>query len=256
MHQAAGDTANAGARDARVNSYPRAGLSVRQTDRILTSQSGSGSIVARIIADRLPQASDSARSITGIIAPNRFRPPDGYTVLSYSHRCGFRRSCDNALWDPVKDDPRAGHARRECAEHSVVHPSLPVTGQGPARWPKAKPGALNYGSGSADYRILRPSVQFSRQCQYRGHPLPRRRTRAGVAWATFRLCSHQRAGAAGMKSSLRALAVASAKPSALVLPADSGVGGLGGLRSGYSARRVHAGGRRAESHRAFQPGAR
>jgi tripartite-type tricarboxylate transporter receptor subunit TctC len=123
--------------------------------RILTSQPGSGSdIVARIISDRLP-ATFGQRAIVdnrGILAPEiaAKAPPDGYTVLFYSTPLWvspLMRS--NVPWDAVKDFAPVTLAVN-APNLLVVHPSLPVKSvKELIAFAKARPGELNYGSGSA-----------------------------------------------------------------------------------------------------------
>jgi tripartite-type tricarboxylate transporter receptor subunit TctC len=123
--------------------------------RILTSQPGSGSdIVARIISDRLP-ATFGQRAIVdnrGILAPEiaAKAPPDGYTVLFYSTPLWvspLMRS--NVPWDALKDFAPVTLAVN-APNLLVVHPSLPVKSvKDLIAFAKARPGELNYGSGSA-----------------------------------------------------------------------------------------------------------
>jgi len=123
--------------------------------RILTSQPGSGSdIVARIIADRLP-ATFGQRAVIdnrGILAPEiaAKSPPDGYTVLFYSTPLWvspLMRS--NVPWDPVRDFAPVMLAVN-APNLLVVHPSLPVKSvKELIALARARPGELNYGSGSA-----------------------------------------------------------------------------------------------------------
>ena len=134
----------------RAQEYPGA-----RPLRILTSQAGSGSdIVARIIADKLP-GSFGQRAIVdnrGILAPEiaAKAPPDGYTVLFYSTPLWvFPLMQRTVQWDPIED-----FAPVTLAVNSpnilVVHPSLPVKSvKELIALAKAKPGQLNYGSGSS-----------------------------------------------------------------------------------------------------------
>jgi tripartite-type tricarboxylate transporter receptor subunit TctC len=123
--------------------------------RILTSQPGSGSdIVARIISDRLP-GTFGQRAIVdnrGILAPEiaAKAPPDGYTVLFYSTPLWVSPLMRASVpWDAVRDFAPVTLAVN-APNLLVVHPSLPVKSvKELIALAKARPGELNYGSGSA-----------------------------------------------------------------------------------------------------------
>ena len=208
--------------------------------RILTSQSGSGSdIVARIIADRLP-ASFGQRAVVdnrGILAPEitAKSPPDGYTVLFYSTPLWVSPLMhDTALWDPVKDFVPVMLAVN-APNILVVHPSLPVKSvKELLALAKAKPGALNYGSGSAGSSSHLAAELFNAIAHVNIVRIPYR----GVGPALLGLLGgHVQVMFPSASSALpymksgrvRALAVASAKPSALVpgLPTVAAAGMAG-----------------------------
>jgi len=138
------------ASSANAQDYPAA-----KPLRILTSQPGSGSdIVARIVSDRLP-ATFGQRAIVdnrGILAPELAAraPGDGYTVLFYSTPLWvspLMRS--NVPWDAVRDFAPVTLAAN-APNLLIVHPSLPVKSvKELIALAKARPGELNYGSGSA-----------------------------------------------------------------------------------------------------------
>jgi tripartite-type tricarboxylate transporter receptor subunit TctC len=140
----------AGASLASAQEYPSA-----KPLRILTSAPGSGSdIVARIIADRLP-ATFGQRAIVdnrGILAPEiaAKSPHDGYTVLFYSTPLWVSPLMRSKVaWDAVKDFAPVTLAVN-APNILVVHPSLPVKSvKELIALAKARPGDLNYGSGSA-----------------------------------------------------------------------------------------------------------
>ncbi len=209
--------------------------------RILTSQAGSGSdIIARIIAEKLP-ASMGQRAIVdnrGILAPEiaAKAPADGYTALFYSSPLWvFPLMRKTAQWDPLED-----FAPVTLAVNSpnilVVHPSLPVkTVQDLIALAKARPGQLNYGSGSSGSTSHLGAVLFNAMAGVDIVRIPYR----GVGPALLGLLGgHVQVMFPGASSALpylaggrlRALAVASAKPTALVpdLPtiASAGLAGF------------------------------
>jgi tripartite-type tricarboxylate transporter receptor subunit TctC len=195
--------------------------------RILTSQPGSGSdIVARILADRLP-ASFGQRAIVdnrGILAPEiaAKAPPDGYTVLFYSTPLWVSPLMrENVAWDPVRDFAPVALAVN-APNILVVHPSLPVKSvKELIALAKTKPGELNYGSGSSGSSSHLAAELFNSMANLNVVRVPYR----GVGPALLGLLGgHVQVMFPSASSVLpymntgkaRALAVASAKPSALV----------------------------------------
>jgi tripartite-type tricarboxylate transporter receptor subunit TctC len=125
--------------------------------RIVGSASGSGSdLVARIIAQGLTgifgqQVIIDNRAGTGGINAAEIvtkAPPDGYTLLYYSSNLWLLPLLqDNVPYDPVKDFAPITLTFRS-PNLLVVHPSLPVRSvKDLIALAKARPGALNYGSG-------------------------------------------------------------------------------------------------------------
>jgi tripartite-type tricarboxylate transporter receptor subunit TctC len=211
-----------------------------RTLRIVTSQAGSGSdIIARIIADKLP-GSFGQRAIVdnrGILAAEiaAKAPPDGYTVLFYSTPLWvFPLMQRTVQWDPLED-----FAPVTLAVNSpnilVVHPSLPVKSvKELIALAKAKPGQLNYGSGSSGSTSHLGAELFNAMAgvdivriPYRGVGPALLGLLGGHVQVMFPSAS---SALPYLKSNkLRALAVASAKPTALVpdLPtiASAGIAG-------------------------------
>ena len=195
--------------------------------RILTSQAGSGSdVIARIVSDKLPATSFGQRAIVdnrGILAPEiaAKATPDGYTVLFYSTPMWVSPLMRTMPWNPVKD-----FAPVTLAVNSpnvlVVHPSLPVkTVKDLIALAKAKPGELNYGSGSAGSTSHLGAELFNAMAGVSIVRIPYR----GVGPALLGLLGgHVQVLFPGASSALpylnggklRALAVASAKPTPLV----------------------------------------
>jgi tripartite-type tricarboxylate transporter receptor subunit TctC len=205
--------------------------------RILTSQPGSGSdIVARIIADKLP-ATFGQRAIVdnrGILAPEigSKAPPDGYTVVFYSTPLWvspLMRS--NVPWDPIRDFVPVTLAVN-APNLLVVHPSLPVKSvKDLLALARARPGELNYGSGSSGSTSHLAAELFDAMANVNMVRVPFR----GVGPAMLGLLSGQvqvlfPAASAGLPyvraGKIRALAIASAKPSAIApgLPTNASAG--------------------------------
>lgn len=195
--------------------------------RIVTSAAGSSSdVTARIVVDRLP-AVFGARAIVdnrGILAPEiaAKAPPDGYTVLFYGPPAWISPLMRNtAQWDPIRDFAPVTLGVNT-PNVLVVHPSLPVKSvKELIALARAKPGELNYGSGSSGSSTHLGAELFNSMARVNIVRVPYRGT--GPALLGL-LGGHVQlmfpAGAAAvpyMKSgTLRALAVASAKPSALM----------------------------------------
>jgi tripartite-type tricarboxylate transporter receptor subunit TctC len=208
--------------------------------RILTSESGSGSdIVARLIAERLP-ATLGQRGIVdnrGIVAVEiaAKAPPDGYTVLFYSTPLWIspliRR---NVPWDTMRDFLPVTMAANT-PNVLVVPATLQINSvKELIAAAKARPGELNYGSGSSGSSSHLAAELFKAMAGVDIVRIPYK----GVGPALIGLMSNQvhlifasaSSGIPHVRSGrLKALAVASARPSALLpgLPtvAASGVPG-------------------------------
>ena len=208
--------------------------------RVVTVEPGSSAnLVARAVAQGLTGALGQQVVVDnrGIVAVETVAraQPDGYTLLFYSDPMWLSPFFREVSWDPVKDfSPIATTARAPAV--LVVHPSLPVkTVRELIALAKARPGELNYGSGSsgsaphlaaelfkalADVSIVRINFKGT------GPAIPA--LIGGQVQLMFpgagSVTTHVKAGR------LRALAVASAEPSALVpgLPtvAESGLPGF------------------------------
>ncbi len=208
--------------------------------RILTSQAGSGSdLIARIMAERLPQILGQHAIVDnrGILAPEiaANASADGYTLVYYSTPLWVAPLMEaKARWD-AKKDFAAVMLAANAPNVLAVHPSLPVKSvRDLIALAKAKPGALNYGSGSAGSTSHLAAELFNSGAGVRITRVPYR----GVGQALIALLGGQMqvlfpsAGSATpyIKSGrLRPLAVTSPKPTPLLpdLPtiAASGVPG-------------------------------
>lgn len=208
--------------------------------RILTSQPGSGSdIVARIVSERLLETFRYRAIVDnrGILAPEiaAKAAPDGYTVLFYSTPLWVSPLMrNNVPWDPLRDFAPVTLAVN-APNILVVHPSLPVHSVKELLvLAKARPGELNYGSGSSGSSSHLAAELFNAMAKVNIVRIPYR----GVGPALLALLGgHVQVLFPSASSVLqymktgkvRALAVASAKPSALVpgLPtiASSGLPG-------------------------------
>jgi len=209
--------------------------------RILTSQPGSGSdIMARIVADRLPAAFGQRAIVDnrGILAPELAAraPADGYTVLFYSTPLWVSTLMRTTVpWDAQRDFAPVTLAVNG-PNLLVVHPSVPAKSvKELIALARARPGDLNYGSGSAGSTSHLSAELFNAMAKVDMVRVPYK----GVGPALLGLLGGQvqvlfpsvSSGLPYMKMNrIRALAVASAKPSSLVpgLPtiASSGVPGF------------------------------
>lgn len=208
--------------------------------RILTSQAGSGSdIIARILADRFADTFGQRAVVDnrGILAPEIAvrAPADGYTMLFYSTPLWVSPLLQvKPLWDAQRDFTPVTLAVN-APNILAVHPSLPVKSvRALLALAKARPGELNYGSGSAGSTSHLAAELFNVTARVNIVRIPYR----GVGPALVGLLGGQvqvlipsaGSGIPYVKSGrIRALAVTSAKPSALFpdLPtvAASGVPG-------------------------------
>jgi tripartite-type tricarboxylate transporter receptor subunit TctC len=195
--------------------------------RILTSQPGSGSdVMARLIGERLP-ASFEQRAIVdnrGILAPEiaARAAPDGYTVLFYSTPMWVSPLMQSQPhWDALRDFAPVTLAAN-APNLLVVHPSLPVkTVAQLVALAKARPGELNYGSGSAGSSSHLAAELFNAAADTRITRIPYR----GVGPALLGLLGGQVEVLFPSASSalshvkamrLRALAITSTQPSPLL----------------------------------------
>lgn len=208
--------------------------------RILTSQPGSGSdLVARILSERLVEILGQRAVVDnrGILAPEiaAKAAPDGYTVLFYSTPLWVSPLIHvMSQWDALRDFAPVTLAVN-APNLLAVHPSLPVTSVREliAR-AKARPGELNYGSGSVGSSSHLAAELFDALAGVNMTRIPYR----GVGPAMLGLLgAHVQVLFPSVESGLqyvrsgqiRALAVTSAKPTPLLpdLPtvAASGVRG-------------------------------
>ena len=212
--------------------------------RIATAQAGSGNdLVSRLIAHGLTGSLGQQ-----VIVENRGRmaieiavkaPPDGYTLLLYTSVVWlepFLRS--NVPWDPVSDfSPITLPA--ESPSILVVHPSLPVKSvKDLIALAKARPGELNYGSTSTGAAPHLAAELFKAMAgvdivriSYKGGASGSTALIAGEVQLTF--SSTGTVMLHGKSGRLRALAVTTAQPSALVpgLPTVAAAG-LPGFEAG------------------------
>ena len=179
-------------------------------------------LIAEAVAGNLGQRMIvESRGIIGVeVAAQAL--PDGYTLLHYSNVLWlmplFR---DNVRWDPVRDFSPITQTLTS-PNVLVVHPSVPVsTAKELIAFAKARPGQLNYGSSStgagnhvaAELFKAMAGVDIAR-ISYKGAGTAVIDLLAGQLHLMFpaagSVMPHVKSG------KLRALAVTSAKPSALV----------------------------------------
>ncbi len=198
--------------DKPVHIYaPQAGTSVDSTLRLVAA-SVTGSLGQRIIVEN--------RGIIGVEIVAR-APPDGYSLINYTNPLWlmplFR---DNMSWDPVKDfSPISLTVSTPTV--LVVHPSVPAKSvKELIALAKARPGALNYASTSTGNANHISAELFKSMAGVNIVRVPYK----GGAQAISDVVTgqvHLQFGSAGVvmpharSGRLRALAVASAEPSAL-----------------------------------------
>ena len=121
--------------------------------RMVTAEIGGGAdFTARLVALNLavtvgrPVVVDN-RGLTSMqIVANA--PPDGYTLLTYGSPMWLAPLIHDAAWDPIKDFAPLTVATN-APNILVVHPGVPAKSvQELVALAKARPGQLNYGSGS------------------------------------------------------------------------------------------------------------
>ena len=208
--------------------------------RVLSAEVGGGAdFVARLIAQRI--SGPLGRQVVVENRPSRLigeiaskATPDGYTLLLASSTFLFAPLFGETPYDPVKDfSPISMLAK--APNIVVVHPSVPVTSiKELIALAKAKPGALNYGSGGTGSSLHLAAELFKQMAgvnitriAYKGAGPAMNDLIGGQVQIVFAtagtVSSHVKSGR------LRALAVTSLKPSALApgLPtvAASGVPG-------------------------------
>jgi len=190
---------------------PQAGTSVDSTLRLVAG-SVTGSLGQRIIVEN--------RGIIGVEIVAR-APPDGYSLINYTNPLWlmplFR---DNMSWDPVKDfSPISLTVRAPTV--LVVHPSVPVKSvKELIALAKARPGELNYASTSTGNANHISAELFKAMA---GVNIVRVNYKGGAQAVSDLIAGqvHLQFGSAGVVmpwvklGRLRALAVASAEPSAL-----------------------------------------
>jgi tripartite-type tricarboxylate transporter receptor subunit TctC len=126
--------------------------------RIITGDvGGTADVIARIVAQAMTPGLgqqvivDNRGGASGAVATQAVSraAPDGYTLLFYASALWLAPLMGNVPWDPVKDFAPVSLAA-SAPNVLVVHPSLPVKSvKELIALAKAKPGALNYGSGGA-----------------------------------------------------------------------------------------------------------
>ena len=192
--------------------------------RIITSEAGSGGDFAtRLIVQGMPgrQFVVDNRNLVGIEMAAK-APPDGYTLLLHGTPVWLAQFMrDSVPWDTVRDFAPVTLVA-QAPNVLAVHPSLPVKSvAGLIALARARPGDLNYGSGpggavshlSAELLKLMTGVNIVR-ISYRGTGQAMLALLGGQVQVMFAAASastpHFKAG------KLRALAVTSAQPSALL----------------------------------------
>ena len=208
--------------------------------RILSAEAGGGAdFVARIVAQRISGPlgrqvvveNRPARLIGEIVAK---ATPDGYTLLLASSTFLFAPFFGETPYDPVKDFAPISMLAK-APNIIVVHPSVPVASlRELIALAKAKPGALNYGSGGTGSSLHLAAELFNQMAgvditriAYKGAGPAMNDLLGGQVQIVFAtagsVSAHVKSGR------LKALAVTSPQPSALApgLPtvAASGVPG-------------------------------
>ncbi len=217
-----------------------------KTIRILTSRpGGSADIVARVIAKAVSGSLGKQVIVDnrgGLIAIETVAkaPPDGYSLLLYGSAIwltSFMR--DNVSWDPLKD-----FSPITIPENSpnvlVVHPSLPVKSvKDLIALARARPGALNYAAttGASSHvagELFKAMAGVNiLQIGYKGTGPALNDLAGGQVELMFAAAA---AVMAQVKSGrLKALAVASARPSALA----PGLPTVAAYLPGYESVSVH-----------------
>ncbi len=198
-----------------------------QIIRVVTAVAGSGNdfagrILAKELTERLRQSVIiDNRGIVAIELATRAQP-DGYTLLFYGDAVWLSQFVQKYVsYDPVKDLAPITLATRT-PDVLVVHPSLPVKSVGDLiALARARPGELNYGSGSlgasphvaAELFKAKTKIDFVR-VSYKGSGPAMNALMSGEVQLMFptaaSVASHLASGR------LKALAVTTAQPTALL----------------------------------------
>ncbi len=212
---------------------------VRPVRMVAPEPGSSANLIARVIAQELTSALRQQVIVDnrGIVAVETVAKAqaDGYTLLFYSDPMWLTPIFHEVSWDPVRDfSPIAPAARAPAV--LVVHPSVPAkTVKELIALAKAKPGELNYGSGNSGSTPHLGGELFKSMAQveivrinFKGTGPAVTALLGGQVQVMFpgagSITQHVKSGR------LRALAVASAAPSALApgLPtvAEAGLPGF------------------------------
>ena len=197
--------------------------------RMVTSAAGGGAdLMARLIAQGLTvglgqQVVVENRGGVATIAAQVVAkaPPDGYTLLFYGSSFWLLPFLENTPYDPVRDFSPITWAV-SLPNVLVVHPSLPVkTVKELIALAKARPGVLNYSSGTTGSATQLASELFKVMADINVVAIPFKG--AGPALYSllageveFRFATPSTVMSHVKLGRLRALAVTSAQPSALV----------------------------------------
>ena len=135
--------------EARAQGYPMKPV------RMISTQPGGGvDIVARLLAQRMSESLGQPVVVEsrggGLVAIEMVAraQPDGYTLLFYGSSVWIAPLLQRVTWDPLKDLSPITLAM-VYPNLLVVHPSLPVKSvKELIALARARPGELNYGSGS------------------------------------------------------------------------------------------------------------
>jgi tripartite-type tricarboxylate transporter receptor subunit TctC len=230
-----------------AGAFPAAACAVNAQDfptrplRIVTSSvGGTTDVVARLIAQGLTASLGQQVIVdnrpTGIIPGDIVvkAPPDGYTVLFHGNSLWMMTLLQKVPFDPVKDLTPVTMAT-STPNLVVVHPAMPAkTIKDLIALAQAKPGALNYGSGATGASSHLAGELFKYMARvsivrvpYKGQGAAVLAVLGGEVQMSFAtggsVAGHLKSG------KLRALAIATARPSALApgLPtvAESGLPG-------------------------------
>jgi tripartite-type tricarboxylate transporter receptor subunit TctC len=167
----------------------------------------------QVIIDNRP-----SRLTGGIVAD---APPDGYTVLVAGSTFLFTPLLEKATYDPIKSFAPVSQLERS-PNVLVVNPSLPVKSvKELIAYAQSKPGQLNYGSGTSGGSLHLAAEMFQRMTGTKMVRIPFKSTGpalVGLLSNEVQVVFSTAGGAtAHIKSGkLRALAVTSAQPTALI----------------------------------------
>ena len=197
--------------------------------RIITSAAGGGAdLMARLIAQALTGSLgqqvvvENRGGVASIAAQAVAKaPPDGYTLLYYGSSVWVLPFLEKTPYDPVKDFSPITWVV-SLPNVLVVHPSLPVKSvKELIALAKARPGVLNYSSGTSGTGSQLASELFRTMAgvdivaiPFRGAGPARNSLLAGEVEFTF--ATPNTVMPYVQSGRLRALAVTSAQPSALV----------------------------------------